>query len=148
MANCELCGKTSEKLFTSLIESVSMSVCDNCKNFGTLIQEKSFTNQRRTFSQAYDDTGEYVDDRYNLLIKNKREQLKLTQEELSIKLQEKISLISKIERADIRPTIELAKKFENLLGIRLISKRGIAEKQVPNEKYTGSLTIGDLLKKK
>ena len=86
-------------------------------------------------------------DNYNSLIKNKREKLNLTQDELAIKLKEKVSLISSIERGDIKPTLELAKKFENSLGIRMITKIS-QEKQIPNEKSNSSLTIGDLLKKK
>ena len=146
MPNCELCGR-EDNLNNAIVENARVKICTQCTKFGKIIQETINTKNVSSFRSTFEDSEEYVTDNYNSLIKHKREKLNLTQDELAIKLKEKVSLISSIERGDIKPTLELAKKFENSLGIRMITKIS-QEKQIPNEKSNSSLTIGDLLKKK
>ena len=68
---------------------------------------------------------------------------KLTQEELGKKLNEKMSIIKKIENEELEPGLVLAKKLENFLSVKLVNEdRG--EIDFKDKK----LTVGDLLKLK
>ena len=147
MITCELCGRTSEKLVISIVEGARMNSCENCSKFGNIIKEKTFFQNNRRFESSFEDTDDDIISNYNIIIKNKREQLNLTQDDLAIKIKEKSSLIRKLERGELKPTIELAKRFEKLFGIRLITKIGIAEKTF-NDNKNINFTIGDIIKRK
>jgi putative transcription factor len=69
------------------------------------------------------------------------------QETLAAKINEKTSVINKLERGDMRPDDLLVKKLENELGITLKEKVPIIKSE---SKAAGSkeLTLGDLIKMK
>ena len=56
------------------------------------------------------------------MIKKRREEMGLSQEELANKLQEKKNLIAKIEREEIKPDKYTARKIEKLMGVRILEK--------------------------
>jgi len=71
--------------------------------------------------------------------------LRLKQEEFAKKLNEKESLIQKIESGHFEPSIGLAKKIGRFLKIKLVEEyEEVHEKQVRSK--TGSFTIGDIIK--
>ena len=84
-------------------------------------------------------------DFYPKLVKSKREELGLSQNELSIKLNEKESVISKIENGSLKPSLDLAKKLGKFLGLDLV----VSEKAVISDlKHSDSrLTVGDFLQR-
>jgi len=82
---------------------------------------------------------------YSSLIKEKREALKLTQEDFAKHISEKLSLVHKIETGHIEPSIPLARKIEKFLKIRLVEELEEEKAKVMDRK-SESLTIGDLLK--
>ena len=142
MICCELCGRQGLLLIT-IIENVKLNVCSNCKNFGQVTDEpkKQILNNFKRIEPQ-----EVIIDDYNVIIKNKRQDLGLTQEEFARKLNQKTSLIMKIENAELKLDLETARKFEKILNIILITKEkytDIASKDKKIEK----LTIGDFLKK-
>lgn len=56
------------------------------------------------------------------MIKKRREEMGLSQEQLANKLQEKKNLIAKIEREEIKPDKHTARKIEKLMGVRILEK--------------------------
>ena len=89
-----------------------------------------------------------INENYPNLIKNKREKLGLKQEELAIKLAERESLIRKIERGEIKPSLKLARKLEDKLGIKLVLQKEVKTEFESSKEKPGSLTIGDMIKLK
>ncbi|MBT3464299.1 TIGR00270 family protein, partial [archaeon] len=83
---------------------------------------------------------------YASLIRTKREQMNLKQEEFAKMLTEKESIIHKIESGTYKPSISMAKKIERQLGLKLREEIEIEEIEI--KKTKGSLTIGDMLKLK
>jgi len=85
-------------------------------------------------------------------IRKAREQLGLSHEELGKRLNEKVSLLKKIETGKMAPNDKLAKAVEHLLKVKLIVPA--KEVKVPEAKISNKpsreLTLGDLvqLKKK
>jgi Predicted transcription factor, homolog of eukaryotic MBF1 len=48
--------------------------------------------------------------------------MNLSQEDFAKKLQEKKNLIAKIEREEIKPDLQTARKIEKMLGVKLLEK--------------------------
>ncbi|MEM4336414.1 MAG: multiprotein bridging factor aMBF1 [Candidatus Woesearchaeota archaeon] len=140
---CELCGKGKAE-FSALIEGVELKVCNSCLKYGhRLIKPVSSTvNTLRKEEKEIDE--EVIVDNFAEIIKKKREELNMTQEEFAKKLNEKISTIQAMESGRIKPTIETAKKLQKILKINLIKK--IKTEKIVTKKSETSFTIGDILK--
>jgi len=84
-------------------------------------------------------------------VKRARLRLGLTQEDLAKQLNEKLTIIKKIETGEYKPPIELARKLERFLKIRLLvpAEEFLNE---PIDRYVArggfsGVSLGDLLKK-
>jgi uncharacterized protein (TIGR00270 family) len=68
---------------------------------------------------AYSDQDLVLREDYSAAIKNSRELLGITQEELGHKINEKPSMVSHLENGTMKPDDSLARKLEHVLKIRL-----------------------------
>lgn len=146
---CEMCGKEQEFLKRAKIDGSIMRVCESCANFGkTILEPREFIAKKKKFEEDIEPT-EFIAEDYSSKIRDAREKLGLTQEELAKKLAEKVSIIHKLESGHFEPGIELARKLENFLKIKLVltdsEELEIKEKQ---DHKSSPLTIGDLIKEK
>lgn len=156
---CELCGKEGDRLRKVVIEGSRLQVCSQCAKFGDVDEpdsEKSTTKseierrlkkrERRMKSRDVYDKGETIDlaPDYHERIRKARNERGLKQEELAAKINEKKSIINKLESGDFRPDDSLVKKLEKMLGIKLMEKVPVIK---PEKKATSSqgLTLGDLM---
>lgn len=154
---CDMCGKETN-LSIALIEGTEMQVCDQCAKFGKTIKriepEPKIRKRRR---KKKEELGEVMKERpkkeviqiinpdYGNIIKQKRESIGLKQEEFAKKINEKISLIHKVEIGNFEPSIALARKIERFLKVKLIEQ--YEEEHGKLRKIeSDKLTIGDLLK--
>ena len=80
------------------------------------------------------------------LIRAAREKTGMNQAAFAQKLNEKESIIQKLESGAITPPVSLARKLEKTLRITLVTIE--KDEQAPSEraKKSGPLTIGDLIK--
>lgn len=154
MVSCELCGKDA-KLIRTNIENIELSVCQACSSFGEPLQKNegrnrktknnSFNQRSNHFKKKKEQIEEVVIKNYASKIRNKREYKGLKQEDFAKMLNEKESVIQKIETGHLVPSIALAKKLERILGIRLIEKEKVKD-FVKESSNSGAVTIGDLIK--
>ena len=79
------------------------------------------------------------------LIKKKRESMGISQKDFAIKINEKESMIHKIETGIFRPSISLAKKLGKFLGIKLIEEHQETHEKFKKPKEEG-FTLGDFIK--
>ena len=79
---------------------------------------------------------------FHLLIKNERTKRNLTQEELAKKLNEKASLIKRVEEG-WEPPLTIVKKIERFFSIKLTEE--LEEKQLESKTDRKDLTIGDVV---
>ena len=153
-----------------LIEGARITVCQSCAQHGTKVTNKPssaysinkvphtmpYNNKPKTQTKpkvrAPDPTDdiEIITD-YADRIKNARMTRNLNQDQFAQKLNEKPSLLRRIEAGKAKPTLKLAKKIEQVYNIALLEKTDKIE--VNTKKYmkrqTGS-SLGDiaLIKKK
>ena len=115
---CELCGKETE-LFTAVVEGSQMQVCSQCGTHGKVLQRVKPPIKRAIVKQEAP-TERIVSD-YAELIRTARENQGLTQKDFALKITVKESLVHKMETGHYEPPIDLAKKLEKILHIKLIT---------------------------
>jgi len=149
MARCDMCG-TETNLVVATIEGTEMNVCNECGKFGKVIRRIQEPRQAPSpimKKQPEEEKVERVVGGYGKQIKESREKKGLTQEEFAKKINEKVSLIHKIESEHQVPSISLAQKIGKFLGIVLIEQEKPQEGNF-SKSTSDALTIGDLIKLK
>jgi putative transcription factor len=148
MNNCEMCGTQSDNLVKARIEGAELKVCDSCTRFGEPLEEPeteeddkpkldkdgsdTSPDDYRNFSSEEEQqqsgpfkpqVEELVFD-YDDRIRNGREEADLSQEELANKLNEKQSLLHRLEKGKALPSEEVRQKLEQALEIELTAAGG------------------------
>ena len=153
--NCDMCGKES-RLFKTNVEGSLLNLCDGCSKFGKVIsavrvEPKVKQKQKEEFVQKAEvkktETILGIVSNYGQIIKKKREELGIKQEDLAKNISERASLLHKMEVNSLEPTITLARKIEKFLHIRLVEQREIESGEFTKLKSEG-FTLGDFVKKK
>lgn len=121
---CEICGKeVLEELVSVRIEGSVMKGCKACARHGETVLEKKGRPQASTSPgapvQRIEKTMDMVED-YARLIRENREKKGLTQDQLGSKINEKGSVISRIESGHMMPDLKVAKKLEKFFSIKLL----------------------------
>lgn len=145
MPSCEMCGK-GERLFRTMVEGAEMMLCKDCSRFGKVLAAPKIVIKKEALKQKREskpEIAEVIVPDCGKLVKERREKLGLKQEELAAKINEKESIIHKVESGAFEPGIILARKLENFLKIRLI-EIGQEESVMP-AKASGPVTIGDVI---
>lgn len=167
---CEMCGKKSEWIKTVFIEGTELKVCKECSKFGesadvtgarpkknstsapvsrAVVNERLEARERRMRTRdVYRDmdTSEDLISDYASVIKDARRAHNMKQEDLAAKINEKVTIIAKVENGDMLPSDSLVKKLEKELGIKLTEKvSSVASSSSGSGGKT--LTLGDLIKK-
>ncbi len=150
---CEICGRSVESIAKVRIEGAVMQVCDRCARYGERVEARV-----RPISRAptlrYDYGGgplpgeelEFVES-FSAIIRDARESKGLKQEELGKLINERASVITRIEGGKMKPDLELAKKLERVLGVKILAvRKEAAEELVRGRKE--ELTLGDVVKVK
>lgn len=151
MSICEMCGK-KESSAIALVEGTELSICSDCSKFGKIVKKISHVEQMPQKSAKIiakkpeePEIIETIVEGYGDIVKKSREKLNLTQEEFAKKINEKVSVVHSIESEHHEPNIELAKKLEKFLKVKLIEQEKVENKSF-GKTDSNSLTIGDILK--
>jgi len=135
-------------------------VCDNCAQYGTKIHNSDSKNSRkRQYQKTYQsspkkkirrtqeiETLEIVSD-FASKIKNVRNKLRLNQDQFAQKINEKPSLLRRIEIGKVEPTVKLARKIEDTYKIRLLQKTTSSDMNILENKLkkkTHGSALGDI----
>ncbi len=160
---CEVCGqKINMNPIRAEIEGAKLNVCVECSKHGRIIthEEIDFApKQTGSFSKSgpmkvftkkivarVELTTEMVEG-YGSQIRKAREKLGLSHEDLGKKINEKASVLRKIELGKMAPNDLLVAKLERLFKIKLLAP--ISEEKVPPasapKMASRELTLGDLI---
>ena len=151
MPLCEMCGTEQERLRSVSVEGTRLMLCDRCSRFGEEIQPpKTPQAPRQTLSRAAPDRP-LQQPEYDLApdfpdrLRRAREARGWKRAELAQKINEKLSVLEKLEKGRMRPPDTLVAKLERTLEIRLREK--IEEGEGPRHTETQPLTLGDLIRR-
>ena len=157
---CELCGKETPRTRIVSVEGSLLSVCAECARFGAevagpvkvrrtgnpVVAQRLERRQRRMSERdIYEAPAveELVDD-FGERIRSAREARGWKQADLGAKINEKASVIAKLETRAMVPSDAMIPKLERTLGIKLREK----VEPVAVKKHTGRapVTLGDLVR--
>ena len=141
-----------------------MTVCPSCSKHGKLVWEEEPKPKiearpkisklptkgpsKETTRPPSETAREIVED-FDVKIRQAREKLGLSHEELGKKMNEKVSVLRKIETKKMTPDNMLATKLEHVLKTKLIVPASEEKAKSPSGKITKltdrELTLGDLI---
>ncbi|MFC3476344.1 multiprotein bridging factor aMBF1 [Halobacterium litoreum] len=175
MVQCEMCGADVPNPKTVKVEGAELDVCDDCADFGTEVKQESTSTTSTKYSTSsssggsskstssggsggssggrrrrdmFDEMEEVASD-YDQRIRSARESEGLSQEDLAQELNEKASVIRKLERGDSLPSDDVREKLEKHLGISLTeSGGGDGDEEWSSSSDSAGLTLGDKVKRK
>jgi putative transcription factor len=160
---CEVCGrKIHGNPIRAIIEGAKLTVCVECSKHGKIIREEEVElgqrapkktpvpfsakmQRKKTVGAKVEITQEVVES-YHAKIRQAREKLGLSHEELGKKINEKASVLSKLETGKMTPNNVLVTKLEHALKIKLLvpikeEKISYEMPKLPNRETT----LGDLI---
>ncbi|RLG35925.1 TIGR00270 family protein [Methanosarcinales archaeon] len=148
---CEMCGsEIIGKPNRIIVEGTELAVCGGCARYGKEVKSsepKNFFSGFKRVTKAkksiFDSISDELVSDYGAKIRIARQQRGWSSEELAKKINEKESLLKKVEREDITPEDALIKKLESVLSIELTE--GITEANVSGKKGRSTLTLGDVV---
>ncbi|MEM1684541.1 MAG: helix-turn-helix domain-containing protein [Nanopusillaceae archaeon] len=142
---CEICGtrKASKKVS---LEGTIINVCENCfkglKIKSEIIKyDKSAYNSKK-IEIDFSIEEEFVDDDFYKKLKKYREEKNLKQKDMAKLLGIKEGFYKSLEEGKIKPSIELAKKIEKIIGEKIIKKEKI-EKEDKKDKF--NIRVADII---
>jgi len=156
---CELCGADVPRTKTVVVEGTVLAVCPNCARFGTevgappvrrsatppVIADRLEARRRRmTPKDVYTGTEqEDLAEDYAARIRGARERHGWKQVELAARINERATVIAKVESGAMIPNEDLTRRLERALDIQLKEKVPV----VPSKKASAHdvLTLGDLV---
>ena len=160
---CEVCGrKIRTDPIRALIEGAILAVCFECSKHGKKITDGEYKRKynpmiktptsfsikprrKRKIVTKIEITQELVSD-YASKIRHAREKLDLSHEKLGKRINEKASVLSKLETGKMVPNNMLVSKIEHALKLSLLVP--ISEDRTPaifSKSSKHKLTIGDLI---
>ena len=150
---CEMCGTEAQELFRVDVEGAKLNICKKCSRYGKVLetvrapvipQAKRSVQVSRAPSPKRIDTEVIfvITPDYPSRLKNAREALGMKQEDLAKKINERETLIHKLETGAIEPNLVLARKLERFLGVKLVEEHQEDSKLVTPLKK-GDVTLGD-----
>ena len=96
-------------------------------------------------SQEKEESAELLVENYPDIIKKKRESMGLSQKDFANRINEKESIIHKIEIGAFEPQLSLARKLEKILGIKLVEEH-LEKHETFKRKREEGFTLGDFIK--
>ena len=178
MVQCEMCGAETSSPKTIKVEGAKLDVCSNCTDFGTEVKSPSSASSTSTKystgsgssgsgggtspsrspstssggsssrTDMFDEVEELATD-YDDRIRKAREEMNLSQSDLANELNEKASLIRKLERGETLPSDKVQSKLERFLDVSLTGESGVPEdSEWSADSSSGSYTLGDVVKRK
>ncbi|MHA1883504.1 MAG: multiprotein bridging factor aMBF1 [Promethearchaeota archaeon] len=158
---CPICGGIiwgkGQKV---LLEGAKITVCDNCAQYGKKIvktttnyqTKKVYQKKPQSVSRKHPVKSERIEELeiisdYPKKIRNARNTRGLNQDQFAQKLNEKPSLLRRIEAGKVEPTIKLAKKIEKMYNIKLLKSTDAIEITSKDQKFMKKSTgtsLGDI----
>lgn len=135
-------------MYRAEIEGTILEVCENCLKFGENLGEIQTSEVKAPVKikpEIKEEETVFVDNYGELMIES-RKKMNLTREEFAKKINEKESLIKRIESEKMRPDDKLTEKIEKFLGIKL--KQLFESKHLEKKPMKGELTLGDIVEVK
>lgn len=149
---CEVCGREIRgPPFRRIIEGGRLTVCSQCARFGDEEWTPTPPKPPQKGRGSAGDLSKLEDitliENYGMRIKEARERMNMTVEELARRIGEKESVIKKLEKEELVPNEALVQKLRRTLKVELLvpEEGGF---RISSSKPVEGRRLGDLLKLK
>ena len=150
--SCDICGRPDARAVI-LIEGAKMVACGGCMRNGKVLyrlgddaEEAADPRSLPVRKGAMDESEELVDG-CGTIIKKARERIGIKLVVIAEKISERESYLDAIENGRMKPTLQVAKKLERELGVKLVEKvsqETVASSDRPSGKFSEP-TLGDVI---
>ena len=161
---CEICGKPvpENNPIRAKIEGSVMVVCKECSKLGKVqkappkpkfvknnynkkTKRRPATTRNKPYSRNEEPSEELIED-FSFEIRKAREAKDWSREDLGRKINERVSVINRIETGKMTPDIKLTKKLERALDIKLLEKVDNIDLNQFVSSSSGERTLGNIMK--
>jgi putative transcription factor len=157
---CEICGKPvpENNPIKAKIEGSVMVVCKECSKLGKIQKappkpkyvkqnktKRPTTTRNKPYSRNDEPSEELIED-FNVEVRKAREAKNWSREVLGKKINERVSVINRIEAGKMTPDTKLTRKLENTLGITLLEKVDKIDLNQFMSSSSGERTLGNVMK--
>ena len=157
---CEICGKPvpENNPIRAKIEGSVMVVCKECSKLGTVQKappkpkyvkqnkgKKPANTRKRNYSRNDEPSEELIED-FSFEVRKAREAKDWSREDLGRKINERVSVITRIETGKMTPDTKLTKKLEKALNIKLLEKVDNVDLNQFLNSSSGERTLGNIMK--
>ena len=149
--NCEVCGvEIKGRSHKVLIERSDLNVCDSCAQYGSgtdkprgIAPAPRIKIKKRGHRDIYSQIKDEIVQDYHEAVREARQTRGWTHEVLADKINERASLIKRIEKGDMLPDEKIRKKLERIFDIRLVE----SVEKVKSNTYNPleGATLGDVV---
>lgn len=162
---CEMCGKDAS-LKRTKVEGAELKLCDECQAAGEVVEtgsggSSSSGSSRSSSSRSSGSSGssssssskrrkprdqqESLKPDFDSLVRSARSGRDYTKQELADEINEKTSVISRIESGSLKPDQRLAKKLKKALGVELYGgSEDVSHQTRSSDDDSSGATIGDV----
>ncbi len=150
MEDCELCGNPVSSVSVVKIEDVELRVCQECaKGKRAIYREEPKRAQKgmaalQKKAAPKNEESEIIEG-YGAAIRKAREAMKLPIKVLAEMINEKESLLLRVEQERTKPSVGLAKRLEKALNIKLEQEADSAESKGHFSGSRKSATLGEFV---
>jgi putative transcription factor len=145
---CDICGKSPVRA-QILLEGAKLLACGSCMRGGKILHR--FYDEEAGAAVAAGPTtvieaSEEISEDFARIVKSARERIGLPISVVAERINEQESYLHAIEGGRLSPTIEVARKLEKELGVKLVDKTSatVAPSQPASRAYTPP-TLGDMV---
>ena len=154
---CEVCGREIHgNPYYRVIEGGKLTVCGQCAQFSkqewdpTRPQARKMPTRRRSAQprrRSDIDTAESLElvEGYGMLVKKARQKKGLSVEDFAKQIREKESVVKKLEKENMNPPMNLVRKVQNALGVKILEEAERGSGSVLTRPM-GPRTLGDMIK--
>ena len=121
MYDCEICGKKTDSLYIIDVEGAELTTCMKCaegKNIIEVIEDEKQTKPKNATVKKEEPLFDIVDN-YGESIRVAREKMGIPLKVLAEMINEKESVLNRIEHQKMLPNDKVIEKLEKNLGIKL-----------------------------
>ena len=146
MEECELCGAKAGDIYVINVEDVELRVCTKCAKGKKIVAKAVQKNAPKGFAKENKNEEPQLVENYGSVIHDARESMKLPLKVLAEMINEKETLLLRIEQQRTLPSVALTKKLEKALSIRLAEPEQQNKNVVISAKKEA--TLGDFVANK
>jgi len=127
MPECEVCGRRIDKANRVSIDGIVLETCNNCSTLGKVLKRKKKNVRIKKhvplprLEKPVEEKPKELNPDFSKMLREKREQMKLMQKDVALKLNIPLSLIKRAE-SGFRPEDSVLYKLERFYGISLFEE--------------------------